>query len=223
MTLRAIIPVRAGSQRVKNKNIKKFSGSSLLEIKVHQLKRIQGITDIVVNSDSQDMLDLAASLGVTPQKRDPYFASSEILANLFWENLAEQNYDCENILYTNCTNPLVKDESYNKAILLYNNLPRGFDSLTTVSEIREYLWDGNTAVNYDPLSHPRSQDLKVYSALNFAISIIPTNLMKTRKSILGNQFFQLKLSDLESTDIDTIEDFELAEILYERKIKCQNR
>jgi len=215
--IKAIIPVRSGSQRVKKKNIRKFAGTSLLEIKVRQLKRIPDITDIVVNSDSKEMLDLAASLGVTPQKRDPYFASSEILANLFWENLAEQNLDCENILYTNCTNPLVSDESYNKAISLYNSLPKEFDSLTTVTEIREYLWDGNVAINYDPSTHPRSQELKVYSALNFAISIIPTGLMKARKSILGNHFFQLNLSDLESTDIDTIEDFRLAEILYERK------
>ena len=216
--IRAIIPVRAGSQRVKNKNIRNFAGSSLLAIKIEQLKRIPVIEDIVVNSDSSEMLEIAMELGVTPQKRDPHFASSEIPANLFWENLAEQNYDCDDILYTNCTNPLVKDESYVKAIEIYNKLSEDLDSLTTVTEITEYLWDGNTAINYDPENHPRSQDLKSYHALNFAISIIPRELMKIRKSILGNNFFQLKLSGLESTDIDTLEDFSLAEVLYERNV-----
>ena len=216
--IRAIIPVRAGSQRVKNKNIRNFAGSSLLAIKIEQLKRIPIIEDVVVNSDSAEMLDIALKLGVTPQKRDPHFASGEIPANLFWENLAEQNCDCDNILYTNCTNPLVKDESYVKAINIYNELPEGLDSLTTVTEITEYLWDGSTPVNYDPKNHPRSQDLKSYHALNFAISLIPRELMKERKSILGNNFFQLKLSGLESTDIDTLEDFSLAELLYERNV-----
>ena len=36
----AIIPVRKGSQRVKNKNKKKFANSSLLEIKIKQLLTI---------------------------------------------------------------------------------------------------------------------------------------------------------------------------------------
>ena len=37
--LTAIIPVREGSQRVKNKNIKPFAGSTLLDIKIEILKR----------------------------------------------------------------------------------------------------------------------------------------------------------------------------------------
>ena len=39
MTLKAIIPVRSGSTRVKNKNIRPFAGDSLLAIKIKQLKR----------------------------------------------------------------------------------------------------------------------------------------------------------------------------------------
>ena len=37
----AIIPVRKGSQRVKNKNIKPFGGSSLLEIKMRLIRPYQ--------------------------------------------------------------------------------------------------------------------------------------------------------------------------------------
>ena len=45
----ALIPVRKGSQRVKNKNIKKFSDSNLLKIKIEQLKKIKSINNIVVS------------------------------------------------------------------------------------------------------------------------------------------------------------------------------
>lgn len=65
----AIIPVREGSQRVKNKNIKPFANSSLLEIKIRQMLRIkeQGyIDEVIVNSDSLPMLELATKLGATP-------------------------------------------------------------------------------------------------------------------------------------------------------------
>ena len=40
MSIKALVAVRSGSVRVKNKNIKPFAGSSLLELKLKQLKRI---------------------------------------------------------------------------------------------------------------------------------------------------------------------------------------
>ena len=50
----AIIPVRKNSQRVKNKNFKKFyKNKSLLEIKISQLKKIREFDKIVICSDSK--------------------------------------------------------------------------------------------------------------------------------------------------------------------------
>ena len=57
--LLAIVAVRAGSKRVKNKNIRKFAGSNLLEIKLRQLKKIKDIDQILVSSDSNKCLKLA--------------------------------------------------------------------------------------------------------------------------------------------------------------------
>ena len=47
--LTAIVPVRAGSQRVKNKNTKPFANSNLLKIKLETLKKVSMIDNIVVN------------------------------------------------------------------------------------------------------------------------------------------------------------------------------
>ena len=133
--------------------------------------------------------------------------------NEVWRHLAETT-DAEHIIYTNCTNPLVKDESYKKAIQTYFNLSEKYDSLTTVNSVQEYLWDGDTCINYNPAKHPRSQDLPKLSALNFAISIIPKALMVKNKSILGNFFYKFEISNIEAIDIDTIEDFIIAEQAY---------
>ena len=76
----AIIPVRKGSQRVKNKNKKSFGGTSLLEIKINQLLKLQKwgkIDEIIVSTDDDDMLQTATSLGVLTHKRKKYYASSE--------------------------------------------------------------------------------------------------------------------------------------------------
>ena len=89
MIIKALIPVRADSQRVKNKNIRPFADSNLLEIKIRQLKRIKDLDGIIINSDSDEMLDIAKSLGVEIFKRDAYYASNEVSANDLYRNIAE--------------------------------------------------------------------------------------------------------------------------------------
>ena len=60
MKIKALVAVRSGSQRVVNKNIRPFAGSSLLEIKLNQLKRIPNIDGIVVNTNDDKMLEKAS-------------------------------------------------------------------------------------------------------------------------------------------------------------------
>ena len=46
MTVKALVAVRSGSMRVKNKNLRPFAGSSLLEVKVKQLMRIPNLDGV---------------------------------------------------------------------------------------------------------------------------------------------------------------------------------
>ena len=58
-TITAIVPVRKGSQRVKNKNFKPFADSNLLEIKLNTLKQIKTIDKIIVSTDSSIAIETA--------------------------------------------------------------------------------------------------------------------------------------------------------------------
>lgn len=55
----AVIPVREGSTRLKNKNVAPFAGTNLLINKINQLKEVKEISRIVVSSDSDMMLAMA--------------------------------------------------------------------------------------------------------------------------------------------------------------------
>jgi N-acylneuraminate cytidylyltransferase len=214
--VKALIPVRRGSQRVKNKNIRAFTNSSLLEIKIKQLQRIDEIEEVCVNSDCEVMLEIAGSLGATPILRDPYYATSNVPMNEVWRDVAE-SMDTDVIVYTNVTNPLIHDKTYSDICQLWNQLPEEYDSITTVHAVKEYLWYGGSAINYDPDNHPRSQELPRYLGLNFAISIIPKHLLVSRRSIIGKSFYPYIIDHIQAMDIDEEEDFELAEILYTRR------
>ena len=78
MTIKALVAVRSGSRRVENKNIRPFAGSSLLELKIRQLKRLSCLNGIVVNSNDDGMLSIASSLGCEIVKREQIYATNEV-------------------------------------------------------------------------------------------------------------------------------------------------
>lgn len=220
MCIKALIPVRSGSVRVKNKNIRPFAGSSLLEIKIKQMKRIQasGLIDgVVVNSNCDEMLALAKRLGAECVKREEKFATSEVSPNDFYRNIA-QHLDADNVLLCNCTNPLVSDQNIID-ILGFWSKNTIFDTINSVHYIKEFLWmkEGKNfkSLNYDPKNIPRSQDLDSIIALNFAINISSRSSMIDRKSIVGDNPYFWILDNLASVDIDDDLDFKFAEFLFE--------
>ena len=101
--LKALIPVRSGSKRVANKNIRPFAGSNLLEVKIKQLQRIKELDGIVVNSNDDEMLAIARDLGCEAVKRDEYYAGDNV-TNEMYKNIAE-NCKSDIIMYTNVTSP----------------------------------------------------------------------------------------------------------------------
>ena len=61
-SITAVIPTRAGSERVKQKNTKKFANSNLLEIKINIIKSLleeKLIDDIVLNSNCPASWEIA--------------------------------------------------------------------------------------------------------------------------------------------------------------------
>ena len=52
----AVVPVKGSSSRLPNKNILPFGDSNLLQHKIEQLKKVKGLHEIIVSSDSDEML-----------------------------------------------------------------------------------------------------------------------------------------------------------------------
>ncbi len=214
--LTALVPVRKGSQRVKDKNIKNFGGTSLLELKIKNLKKISLIDEIIVNSDSDDMLDIGKKLGTKTFKRSEYFASSTVNNSEFFQHIAE-NTNTDVIMYSPVTCPFIKTETYNQAIKKFNNFNEEHDSLMTTFYVHHHMWLNNKPINYDPKNSPNSQDLPPIMGLSYAISIIPRDLMIKRRNVVGNKPYFLPLFDEESIDIDTELEFSFAEHIYKKK------
>lgn len=215
MAIKALVAVRSGSVRVKNKNLRPFAGSSLLELKLEQLQRIRGLDGVIVNSNDDVMLDIARSMGCETVKRDPMYATNSISMSEVYRNMAE-HCDCDEIAYINCTNPLIRDETIENAIEAYYRM-EGFDSLNSAHLIKEFMFYKGKPVNYDLRRQPRSQDLPDYYALNFAVSVIARETMIACRNVVGKCPWIYPIDPVEATDIDDPIDFEFAEYLYKKR------
>ena len=76
-------------------------------------------------------------------------------------------------------------------------------------------------LNFSYGEAPNSQNLPDVIKLNFAINILPTELMKKKKSLIGDNPYFFKIDQTESFDINTHHDFDVAEILYKKKGKIR--
>lgn len=64
-----IIPARSGSKRIPGKNLRPLAGKPLISYAVEVALASGIFTDVVVSSDSQELLDVAASLGASTDLR----------------------------------------------------------------------------------------------------------------------------------------------------------
>lgn len=223
MKITAVIPVRKGSQRVKDKNLRPFAGTTLLEAKIRMLLLVPEIDSIVVNTNSEAAIEFVeeeyAGTKVTYHRREEYYASSQCSGSEFFKHLGEVT-DTDVFIYTPCTSPFVKPETVSACIHKFlNNLEENdYDCVSTVSSVKEFMWLDGKAINYDPLNAPNSQNLPDVVALNFGTTVVSKeNLIKNR-NIIGKKPDFIITSDIEAVDIDTPLDFYIAEQIYRKTI-----
>lgn len=212
----AVIPIRCGSQRVKNKNLRPFADTTLMELKIKNLLQVPEIDEIIVNTDSDEAIRIVetkyAGTKVKAWRREAYYASSECSGSEFFQHLGKVT-ETDIFIYAPCTSPFVKPETFSKCIEAY--LDRGsFDCVSTVSSVKEFLWLNDKPLNYDPLNAPNSQNLPDIVALNFGATIVGRQDLIDNRNIIGKHPKFVLTSDVEAIDIDNPLDFYIAEQLY---------
>ena len=214
----AVIPVRSGSTRCKNKNIRDFGDTNLLKRKIEILKQVDEIDEILVSSNCDEMLKIASDLGVSTHKRDDKYCTTECSGKDVFFELAS-NIKNEIMLYTHCVAPFVNIDYYKKCINEWKNKNNLNDSINTVNELQHFLWYNNKPINYDYFNAPPSQLLPIYYTPNFGINVIKTKDVFKNKNIIGKNPKFISSSSIEGTDIDHPHEFVISELLYNHNIE----
>ena len=139
------LPTRKGSERVKNKNTRPFSGieGGLVENKVRQLLSTKLIDEIIFSSNDADCISVAeryagdSRLKIIPRPEELCLNSTNLQDLICYVPTVT---DAEHILWGHVTTPLADAVQYDAGIKEYlDKLSEGYDSLVGVTELRNFL------------------------------------------------------------------------------------
>lgn len=216
----ALLPMKGHSERVPNKNIRLFAGKPLFHHILETLESIENITKIIINTDSEKISNMAKKFPkVIIHKRPSEICGGHIPMNTII------NYDIEHsegniFLQTHSTNPLLSSKTLVHAIETYFDNISHNDSLFSLTQIQQRLYDKNfQAINHNPYVLKNTQDLDPVFAENSCIYLFSRSSFQIHKNRIGESPYYFIMNPQESCDIDTEDDFQLAEKIFLTRLK----
>ena len=218
MDIAAVIPVRKGSVRLKNKNGLPFGDQdSLIAWKINQLKQVLPPERIYLSTEAEDYKDIGRQLGVQIHNREPRLADESMspFADVLFGVVSDIEH--EYIAWCPVTSPLMSPTDYHQAFAVYESevINGSHDSVMGVMLLKEYLWSEEKSLNYEASDqHVYSQGLpNIYQVTN-SIHIRDREAILRDHYHTGSNPYKLPLSKLAGVDIDYPEDYEMAVALY---------
>lgn len=223
----AIIPARAGSKRVPKKNIRRFLGKPLIAYAIAQALESPVIDRVIVDTDSEEVARIAKKHGADVPFLRP------------WELATDTAQVTDAILHL--LDRLKRDEGYvpTHVVILQTTSP--LRELPDIAECWKLMResDATTVLTVCP-THPRfyhltaAQDLVLVNAedgkstnvqawpqgymLNGCfVYIVKTDALRAERSVITKKTKAVVCEKWRSVDIDTPEDWVMAELLYKNR------
>ncbi|TKA84337.1 acylneuraminate cytidylyltransferase family protein [Sulfitobacter sp. 15WGC] len=210
--------MKANSQRVKGKNFRLLHGKPLFRWVLDSLLSIEAIDEVVINTDARGILaenGLTDGERVRIRDRKPELCGDTVSMNLILaDDIAAVAADT--YMMTHTTNPMLTPATIQGALAAYKTgVAEGrADSLFTVNKIqtRFYRADGSP-VNHDPDNLIQTQDLEPWYEENSNLFIFSRESFAKTGARIGKQPILHVMDQMEAVDIDTPEDWALAEVV----------
>jgi regulator of RNase E activity RraA/CMP-N-acetylneuraminic acid synthetase len=210
MKVVAFLPAKGSSSRVGNKNVRLLDGKPLFLHTLDKLLACDFIDEVYLDTESDEILQLAQDRKCHILRRDPELASNRTDGNrLFMNEVAHVQADV--YIQALCTSPFIERATLEKGVKALTDDVQ-FDSAVLVRREKLYQWSGG-APAYDVQNIPNSVDLEETVIETMGLYIIRRDAaLKTQRRI-GDRPLMLDASPLEATDVNWPEDFAMAEVI----------
>jgi CMP-N,N'-diacetyllegionaminic acid synthase len=224
----ALVPARAGSERVPGKNVRSLAGRPLIAYTIAAARESGVFDDVVVSTDSTDIAEIAHRYGADVPELRPAELATATSPDIEWVLYTMRNRGEEVFSILRPTSPFRTPATITRAMTRFLELGDRIDSLRAVETVRQHpgkMWivDGELMrplLDQPPQGTP-SHSMQ-YASLpkvyvqNSSLEIAWTRVLEEDGSIAGRRVAPFFTEGAEGFSIDYPEDFEVAERLLAR-------
>jgi CMP-N,N'-diacetyllegionaminic acid synthase len=217
----AIIPARAGSKGIPAKNLVPVCGRPLLEWSIAQARAAEGIDQVWVSSDGDEILDVARAAGARTIRRPADISGDTATSESAWrhaiDSMEAQGARLDWVVGMQATSPIREPRDLSEA--LRRAIDENLDSLLSVVEIEDFfMWrvgvqGAPESVNYDYRDRKRRQAIEQKYLENGSFYIFRPAILRANDNRLGGKIGLHVLEKHKMFQIDNEADVALCEAI----------
>lgn len=209
MKIVSVIPIKMNNERLPGKNTRVLGKHPLIYYTQKMLLEIEDIQERYVFCSNRKIEDYLLP-GVTYLQRSERLDLPTSNFNQIFESFAD-TVVADIYVYAHATAPFIKAETTRECIRAV--LTDNYDSAFCAVRIQDFLWSNGEPLNFDPKDLPRSQDLRPIYRETSGTYVFTRETFKNYHRRIGKQPFIKEVDFKEAVDINTADDFRLAEKL----------
>lgn len=215
-----MIPARLGSKRIPKKNIRYMGNKPLIQYPIDLAKDSRRFDSVWVNTESKELGQIAEKMGINFHQRPIELANDQATNREFTYEFLKK-HECDYVVMINPTSPLLRIETMNKFLDYVEE--NDFDTiLSVISEKEETFYQGKP-LNFTFDKKINSQLLEPIETVCWALTAWKREtFMKLQESginpVFGGEVGRFSIPKDESCDLDTMEDWNIAEGMLNSRI-----
>ena len=215
MKILSVIPARAGSKGIPNKNIRIIGDHPLVYYSIKNAIRSSLITDVIISTDSPEVRIIAQQMGVTVHWRDSALCGDAVTLDAVIADAVPSGQDWDYIVTMQPTSPTLRVETLDSAIqyTIDNNL----DTVISAINAPHLSWkeqDGKKVPNY---TERLNRQYLPPCYMETGAFVISKASVVTPESRIGTKVDVFEVPEDESQDVDTFNDLRSVEAALSRK------
>ncbi len=220
----AMIPARLGSKRIPRKNLRYLGEKPLIQYPIDLALQIPQFESIWVNSESAELGKAIQGMGVQFHKRPEAFSADNCTNREFTYHFM-CHHECDYVIMINPTSPLLRLDTVKRFIEFVNE--HEYDTvLSTISEKAESFYLGKP-LNFNIQNKVNSQMLEPVEKTVWALTAWKRETFmeieeKGMCPVFGGNLATFPIPKDESCDLDTMEDWKIAEGIIQARQNSVN-
>lgn len=217
MNILAVIPARAGSKGIPNKNIRIIGGHPLIYYSIKNALNSEFVTDIVVSTDSPEVRIIAQQMGVQYKWRDESLCEDAVTLDAVVADAIPTDKEYDYIVTMQPTSPTLHVSTLDAAIRY--TIANELDTCISAINAPHLSWgikEGKKVPNY---TKRLNRQYLPPCYLETGAFIISKRNVVTPMTRIGKKVDIYEVSEHEAVDVDTFEDLKsVASILEAEKV-----